>query len=782
VLSRLNVLVQIALRNLFGSLLNLFVGAIIFFGTVLLVVGGSIFDTLDHSLSKSIVGSTTGHMQIYSSRSKDSLEIYGKIDGSDSMLSPIDDFPALKEKLLKVPNVSKVVPMGTSGAMLGSGNTVDLALSRLRGLYRDQLEGRKSPELAEKITRAKDHVRQILKVLLKDAERQKEILAVGAQDPAEVAALVTTSSDEFWTSFDQDPYAHLELLENKISPQVADADLLFIRYLGTDLDAFQTIFDRMEIVDGQKVPEGKRGLLLPKFFYEEYMKLKNARRLDKIRDARDAGRKIADASDKELQRYVRENKSQTREFVLQLDSQKTAVAVDKLQRFLKSQEADFQALLVEFFQLTDDNFDARYKFFYAELAPMLDLYRVKVGDVLDLKSFGRSGAVETVNVRVYGTFDFKGLEKSPLAGALGLIDMVSFRDLYGFMTSDREQELKTIQAEAHTKAVSRENAEADLFGGGEEVTAEVKATHIDEATGFSAGRRAAALEKENRVYSRAEIESGVVLHAAIILADDTPRAMADTQAAIAKLLAEGISPPESDAIAALEANQTLPGPLAAALAPLAAIEKKRKAGDPMPADAATVVALEQAWRQYKAKLDAPTAANVRAVLDHAKPKVWVIAWDQAAGTLGQFIGFFRGALVVIVLVVGLVAVMIMMIGVTIATLRRTQMIGTLRAIGAQRELVLAMIFVETLALGIVFAALGIGVGALIVSWLHATGIPATKDELYFFFSGPKLLPSLTGSSVVFATVMILAASLVSVLVPAIIAVRVSPLRAMQAED
>ena len=54
--STFKVLLQVSLRNLVGSLLSLFVGSIIFGGTVLLVVGGSIFDTLDKSLSKSIVG------------------------------------------------------------------------------------------------------------------------------------------------------------------------------------------------------------------------------------------------------------------------------------------------------------------------------------------------------------------------------------------------------------------------------------------------------------------------------------------------------------------------------------------------------------------------------------------------------------------------------------------------------------------------------------------------------------------------------------------------------
>ena len=42
---------------------------------------------------------------------------------------------------------------------------------------------------------------------------------------------------EFWQGFDADPFGHLELLENRLAPIVSDSDMLFIRYLGTDLDS-----------------------------------------------------------------------------------------------------------------------------------------------------------------------------------------------------------------------------------------------------------------------------------------------------------------------------------------------------------------------------------------------------------------------------------------------------------------------------------------------------------------------------------------------------------------
>ena len=72
--------------------------------------------------------------------------------------------------------------------------------------------------------------------------------------------------------------------------------------------------------------------------------------------------------------------------------------------------------------------------------------------------------MQSVNVPVYGVFEFQGLEKSTLAGALNLMDMVSFRELYGFMSGEKLAEIQQLQKAAGAHEVSRENAEAELFG------------------------------------------------------------------------------------------------------------------------------------------------------------------------------------------------------------------------------------------------------------------------------------------------------------------------------
>ena len=784
--SKALVLVRIAFANIRSSMLNVFVGLVLLFITALLVVGGSIFATLDDALSRSIIGSITGHMQVYGARSKDPLEIYGRIDGSDSSLTPIDDFKAVKAKLLSVANVAKVVPMGAATSIIGSGNTVDVTLEKLRKLISAQQEADTKKPDAEFETRKQSlisHVRNMVAVLSKDLEREKELTAEKDLDLDAREILAKAGSDAFWADFDADPFTHLELLENRLAPIVSDSDLLFIRYLGTDLDAYQDTFDRMTIVEGARVPTGHRGILLPRFFMEELLKLKNARRLDKIRDALAAGRKLSDDTDKELQRFVKENQAQTREIVLQLDGLGTQLAVSKLQGFLSAKDSELATLLTRFFAVTDSDFAARYDFFYKELAPMLSLYRVKVGDTMTLRSFGRSGSLQTALVKVYGVFELKGLEKSPLAGANAMVDMITFRELYGFLTSEKKAEQDAMKKETGAKEINRESAEAELFGDNAELVEQVQAKKFDDGFTGKTGPTAKT-RRLGETFSPEEIDEGVVLHAAVVLKDGSELAQHRTQEEIEKLLWVEAPQPDAARTAAAKAlvdEGKLPGMLGPALSELVELEQRRAKGEFKPSVSA-LLALKAALKAERPTLEAAQIATVEALIDGARPRTLVVGWSSAAGFLGKFIDFFRLLLVAVVSAFAFFALIVVTIGMTIATLQRTTTIGTMRAIGAQRPFVLGMVMTETVMLALSFGGVGAVVGSLFVKWLHYRGIPAFRDELYFFFSGPVLRPELTASGIVLAVVVTLIVSVLAVIFPLVLATRIQPIVAMQASE
>ncbi len=537
-LSTFRVLLQIAFRNLFASRLKTFiVGGIVFFGALLVTVGAALLHSVTDGMSKSIIGTLAGDVQVYSARSKDDLSLFGNMGGEPD-LQQIDQFEKLKKALEGLPNVARVVPMGISAALVTSGNTIDVVLEKLRDAVRKKLAGDSSPAVQEQIEAQRRHVQQIVTVLQSQQKNRDAIVdqtRLTKDDEENARNLKRAADPAFWAGFDEAPLDSLEFLENKIAPQSADADMLYLRYVGTDMDAFRGSFDRFRVVDGQAIPEGRRGFLFSKFFYEDRLKLHSARRLDKILEAIDEkGQKIA--GDADLQRMVRENQSQTREIVLQLDGPQTAKMRGLLQGELHSTQGDLEKLLADFFKMDDANFHERYHFFYDRLAPLLDLYRIRVGDTLTIKAFTKTGYTRSVNVKVYGTFEFTGLDKSPLAGAANLMDLVSFRDLYGFMTDDSLRESRKIEQAAGEKTIDRDKAESELFGddSGSEIVAQTGPRFGDQLP--DAVENARKLHREDvsaLPYDPAELEKGVVLNAAVILKDHrlVKQTMADIERA-----------------------------------------------------------------------------------------------------------------------------------------------------------------------------------------------------------------------------------------------------------
>ncbi len=728
-----DILLRIAFRNLFASRAkSLIVGAIILFGAVLVVVGSSLLDSIDSGMRRSIQGSLGGHIQVYDARSKDDLALYGGQMMGESDLEPIESFSRLKRTLESVPNVKMVVPMGIDVAFVAMGNLFDVALERLRDDVRrcagtagsnplpaplTPVRGESDPrgpcagsvDLEAQYEGHKAHVRRMATLLRDDRVHARAVIAdesdTNAADWARNRAdLERASGDAFWQAFDQDALPSLEFLENRIAPLSLDGGFLQVRYVGTDLDAFQKAFGGMQIVEGTPVPHGRRGILLGKLYAEDWLKLKTARRLDKIKEARDLLHKRI-ASDEELQRWVKENQTATRDILLQLDPIRARQATERLQLGLETQETDLQKLVVQLLTTDDHNFDKRYQVFYSELAPLVQLYRVKVGDTITIQAPWKSGYMNSVNVKVYGFVQFKGLEKSAAAGLMSTMDILTFRDLYGYVTAEKAAEVRLLKASSGARSVSRENAEADLFGGDEPLESPGNTANTFDETRLL-NRNPGARKQDDlfaRVYSQEEIDGGVVKNAAVILRDPSR-------------IGESIR--EIEAVAKRDGLQ-----------------------------------------------------------------IKAVSWQQASGTMGQFVTLARLVLYTVVLIIFAVALVIINNAMVMATLQRVKEIGTMRAIGAQRRFVVVLLLVETVAVGLAFGALGAAIGAGVVRLIGtAGGIPASNDQMYFFFSGPSLVPHLGAASLGLSLAIVLAVSVLSGLYPALIATRVAPIEAMQSDD
>jgi putative ABC transport system permease protein len=109
---------------------------------------------------------------------------------------------------------------------------------------------------------------------------------------------------------------------------------------------------------------------------------------------------------------------------------------------------------------------------------------------------------------------------------------------------------------------------------------------------------------------------------------------------------------------------------------------------------------------------------------------------------------------------------------------RTREIGTVRALGMRRRVVVRLFLYEGFALGLVSAHVGVLLGGAAVLQLGARGIPMTTVSLAWMAGGERLFPVLEAASALRAALAIAALSTLAAVYPAVVASRLEPREAL----
>ncbi len=526
------VLVQMSLRSLVSHRVkSVIVGSIMFFGTALVVVGTSLLDSVERSMAESIISSLAGHLQAYDAEGRDDLEIFGGMSMSEPDIGEITDFAKVREALDGIDDVSAVVPMGIGMAGVGSDTDFDKVSAKLR-------EAVKAGD-RRLVSDLRERMKRLLELMRKEQENALPLVSERALIDERIAHIDRAGSDEFWSSFEQDPEPAMHFLDTKVAPIAGEGKLVYLRYMGTDIHHFARTFERFEVVDGEMVPEEERGVLLNRKYLDRYVKLMVARLFDEIWEGVER-KGLTIAKDKALASKARQIVKQAGSISLQLGPDEAEKLRAELQQQLPGAEGGIDDLLKAFLAVDDENVEARHDFFYDRIAPLIDLYPFWVGDTITLRAGTRRGYLKSVNVKVHGVFAFKGLEGSELSGAVNLIDLRTFRDLYGQMTDAQREELKDIRDEVGIEQVGRDSVEDALFGGGGED--EAGGPEAPAGEGFADGFEVGTLEAaggdgaEEPPITEEERRSGLVLNAAIMLKD--PARMQPARASIEQAFEE----------------------------------------------------------------------------------------------------------------------------------------------------------------------------------------------------------------------------------------------------
>lgn len=688
---------RIAIRNLrLYGVKTVIIASLLGAGSYLAVMGLGLLSDVEAAMQRSVVDSIAGHLQVYSKQAKDDLSLFGGSFMGRPDIAVLSDFKPYRDIAMSHPNVDAFIPMGQDMAILGRGNEMDELLDALR----QSLKAGEPQFIQARIDQLRFQVQQLETEL---AERKK----ISADDTilsAQAEALATVKAPGFLDNLGTSDETKMQFLETRIAPISGEKPPIYLAYLGVDIELYRQNFSKFKIIAGTTLPPNQRGMLINHKVRESSLKILAARLFDRLQK-RVVGGGISIRGDAENQRNASDLKRQYAEILANLDRSEAIELASELTSIGLSPTtnstdllAQLTSQLVAFLTVDDSNLMTRKAWFYKHIAPRIRLYEISPGDTVTLRSYTRSGYIKSLPLRVYGIYSWEGLEEADLAGSLNMIDLVSFRELYGQMTAASRRELDEMRQQVGIKDIAPNDAEAALFGGNTELTIE---TRSEPSSNF----QAPPLDIKPVIpdtFPPEELQHGLALNAAIRLRN--PKLLQQTRQELEHLFQDQ----------GLEAR--------------------------------------------------------------------VVDWQSASGIVGQFVKIVRMALVFALLIIFIVGLVIINNSIIASTFHRTREIGTMRAIGAQKNFILGLFLAETAMTGLVGATIGAGLALLTLALLGQVGIPAGNDVVSFLFSGPRLFPKTPWLIACTTPLIVTLIATLASLYAALYAAQVKPAEAMQEKE
>ena len=169
-------------------------------------------------------------------------------------------------------------------------------------------------------------------------------------------------------------------------------------------------------------------------------------------------------------------RSKARRLKTQVNSVTRLIAPDDVGRITAELQTQFSdcgddldQLLACLFDVSSETVVEHHRIFYS-IGPYIELYPFEVGKTMTLKSFTKSGFPKASNIKVWGTYYFKGLENSMLSGAANW-SIETFVNSTAYVPGSTG--LGTDKPSGSID-VKRDNIESLLFGSGENTTSTIK--------------------------------------------------------------------------------------------------------------------------------------------------------------------------------------------------------------------------------------------------------------------------------------------------------------------
>jgi lipoprotein-releasing system permease protein len=204
------------------------------------------------------------------------------------------------------------------------------------------------------------------------------------------------------------------------------------------------------------------------------------------------------------------------------------------------------------------------------------------------------------------------------------------------------------------------------------------------------------------------------------------------------------------------------------------------------ADLVTMAELREPWQELRVWLEDYDAARaVQLSLVGRWPDLVVETWEDQRADFLRAVHTEKVLLVIVLSFIVLLGGFIILATLTLTVVEKTRDIGILAALGASRGGILSIFLRNGLLIGVVGAALGVGLGALLVanldgikSWFDDRGVHLFPPDIYLFTEVPTVWSWPTVAVIALGSVAI---AFFAGLLPALRAARLDPVVALRHE-
>jgi ABC-type lipoprotein release transport system permease subunit len=159
--------------------------------------------------------------------------------------------------------------------------------------------------------------------------------------------------------------------------------------------------------------------------------------------------------------------------------------------------------------------------------------------------------------------------------------------------------------------------------------------------------------------------------------------------------------------------------------------------------------------------------------------VRAVSWKDAMSSYEGLRKTLRISLMVLVNLIYLSAVLMIANTLSMAAEERTEEIGTMRTVGAQKGFIARMFAMETSLISFLFGGIGMVLGIIAIVVLAAAEIPISDDTLQMGLGGDILSPLVDLRGITAGIIQLAFVTIIAMVYPILVARRIDPIDAIR---